>query len=147
MTEAKKKIEAKEKEVARLKGKYIEATGRRKAAIARVRLFKSGEGVILINDKPMEQYFTPTLANIAIQPLKLAGQNKTLNFSVYVSGGGPKGQASAVRHGIARTLVELENTLRPVLKTKSYLTRDARVKERKKPGLKKARRAPQWAKR
>lgn len=147
MAEVKKKIEGKEKEPTKFRGKYIEAVGRRKSAIARVRLYKSGEGAIIVNQKKLEEYFNPTLAGIASQPLRLTGRQKDLSFSVQVAGGGSKGQAGAIRHGIARTLVELEENLRPTLKTKSLLTRDARIKERKKPGLKKARRAPQWAKR
>jgi small subunit ribosomal protein S9 len=141
------KKDIKPTEPVKLKGKYSEAIGRRKSAIARVRLYKNGEGIIIVNQKKIEEYFNPTLSGIATQSLRLTGHQKDLNFSIQVAGGGAKGQAGAVRHGIARTLVELEKDLRPTLKTKSLLTRDARVKERKKPGLKKARRAPQWAKR
>jgi small subunit ribosomal protein S9 len=129
------------------KGRYIEEMGKRKSASARVRLYKAGEGAIVINGKDIEEYFTPTLINLATAALKLTGQIKELNFSVVVNGGGTHGQAEAVRHGIAKTLIALDANLRPSIKAKGLLTRDARVKERKKPGLKKARKAPQWAKR
>lgn len=128
------------------KGRYIEEVGKRKSASARVRLFKSGEGVIVINGKKMEEYLSPTLVNLATAALKLAG-NKDLNFSVVVSGGGLHGQAEAIRHGITKALVTMDQNLRPTVKAKGLLTRDSRIKERKKPGLKKARKAPQWAKR
>ncbi len=129
------------------KGRFIEEIGRRKCATARVRMFKTGEGVILVNDKKLEDYFTPTLANLALASLKLTGQGKDLNFSVIVNGGGLRGQAEAIRHGISRVLVTMDKNLRPSIKAKGLLTRDSRTKERKKPGLKKARKAPQWAKR
>jgi small subunit ribosomal protein S9 len=87
------------------------------------------------------------LANLALASLKLTGQGKDLNFSVHVNGGGLRGQAEAIRHGISRVLVTMDQNLRPSIKAKGLLTRDSRTKERKKPGLKKARKAPQWAKR
>lgn len=129
------------------KGRYIEEMGKRKSASARVRMFKAGEGMIIVNGKNIEEYFTPTLINLATAALKLTGQVKELNFSVVVNGGGTHGQAEAIRHGIAKTLIAMDTNLRPTIKAKGMLTRDARVKERKKPGLKKARKAPQWAKR
>lgn len=154
MTETKKKTETKKteakkqpEELAKFKGKYIEAVGKRKTAIAQVRLYKSGEGIIIVNKKKIEDYLTPGLTTIATTALKLTGHAKDLNFSIIVAGGGPKGQSEAIRHGISRTLLAMEAELRPTLKTKGLLTRDARIKERKKPGLKKARKAPQWAKR
>ncbi|NTW22149.1 30S ribosomal protein S9 [Candidatus Falkowbacteria bacterium] len=153
MTEPKKKTEAvKETKKAaapatQFKGRYIEAVGKRKSAIARVRLYQKGEGIITVNGMTLEEYLTPTFSNISLVPLKLTSHTKDLNFSVLVSGGGKKGQADAIRHGISRTLIELEAALRPTLKAKGLLTRDSRIKERKKPGLKKARKAPQWAKR
>ena len=159
MTEAKAKttkktvkpaIETKsavEESAAKFKGKYLETVGRRKSATARVRLFKSGKGLIMVNGQTLESYMTPTLVSVAKEPLKLAGTAKELDFSIIVNGGGKKGQAGAIRHGIARALVEMEADLRLAFKAKDFLTRDARIKERKKPGLKKARRAPQWAKR
>jgi len=136
-----------EESTAKFKGKYLEAVGRRKSATARVRLFKSGKGLIMVNGQPLESYLTPTLVSVAKEPLKQAGTAKELDFSIIVTGGGKKGQAGAIRHGIARTLVEMEPDLRLSFKAKNFLTRDARIKERKKPGLKKARKAPQWAKR
>ncbi|MAF24760.1 30S ribosomal protein S9 [bacterium] len=137
-----------EKKGTRRRRNYLYAVGRRKTAVARVRLTKKGEGEIIINEKSWQEYF-PTLAlqNTVTQPLKETSHLKDVNFSVKVQGGGKAGQADAVRHGIARTLVLLDKDLRNSLKPLGYLTRDARKKERKKPGLKRARRAPQWAKR
>jgi len=130
------------------KGRYLNTVGRRKRAIAQTRLYKSGSGEIVINGKKIDQYFKEEeLQAIVWQPLKLTGQNSQLNISIQVSGGGRKGQAEASRHGITRALLELNGELRPSLKAKGLVTRDAREKERKKPGLKKARRAPQWSKR
>lgn len=135
-------------EAEKLKGKFIAANGHRKTSTAIVRVYKNGEGIIIINGKNAGQYFKEEeLFSIISQPLKLAGLTKDFNISVKVSGGGKKGQAEAVRHGIARVLLMINPELRPALKVKGYITRDARKKERKKPGLKKARRAPQWAKR
>jgi len=131
----------------KFKGKYIETVGKRKSAIAQVRAYKNGEGVIIINQQSLEDYLTPTLSSIATTALRLTGHVKDLNISILVNGGGKKGQAEAIRHGISRALLEMEEALRSPLKSKGLLTRDARVKERKKPGLKKARKAPQWAKR
>ncbi len=142
----------KEQEVKRdlnkaFKGKYISAIGRRKTAIAQVRLYKKGEGIIVVNDQEFDKYFPEVYTKIVIQPIKLTGHLKDLNFSIKVSGGGKKSQAEAIRHGISRALVEMDKELKPSLKAKGWLTRDARRKERKKPGLKKARKAPQWSKR
>jgi small subunit ribosomal protein S9 len=132
----------------KFKGKYIGSIGRRKTSQAQVRLYKSGEGLIAINGLKANQYFKEEeLLAIINQPLKLVGLAKDFNLSANVNGGGKKCQAEAVRHGIARALLEVNPELRPSLKTKGWITRDARKKERKKPGLKKARRAPQWAKR
>ncbi|PJB16531.1 30S ribosomal protein S9, partial [Candidatus Falkowbacteria bacterium CG_4_9_14_3_um_filter_38_19] len=101
-----------------------------------------------VNGLKLDQYFCQDeLSLIVYQPLKLTGLIKDLNISAIVSGGGKKSQAEAIRHGISRALESLDQKLRPVLKSKGWLTRDARKKERKKPGLKKARRAPQWSKR
>lgn len=136
-----------EESTVKFKGKYLEAVGRRKSATARVRLFKTGKGLILVNGQALEAYLTPTLVSVAKEPLKQAGTAKELDFSIIVNGGGKKGQAGAIRHGIARTLILMEPDLRLAFKAKDFLTRDARIKERKKPGLKKARKAPQWAKR
>ncbi len=126
---------------------YIMAVGRRKEAVARIRL-DSGNGELLVNNLSLNQYF-PIFEHqfIVRQPLKAADLEGKVNISIKVSGGGKAGQAEAVRHGIARVLIIMDPDLRKVLKPLGFLTRDARVKERKKPGLKKARRAPQWQKR
>ena len=133
-------------ELTKFKGKFTEAIGRRKTATARLRFYK-GDGLIIINGVGAEKYFTEEQLAIINQPLKLAGLLKDFNISVNVAGGGKKGQAEAVRHGIARALLLINPELRVSFKVKNWITRDARKKERKKPGLKKARRAPQWAKR
>ena len=126
---------------------YVEAIGRRKEASARVRLYP-GTGEIVVNDKPVDAYFGRALDQMILrQPLTLTGTETTLNISVKVQGGGESGQAAAVRLGIARALIEQDANLRPALKAAGFLTRDARVKERKKPGLKRARKAPQYTKR
>ncbi len=143
MTEQKTKKE----EPAVLKGKFINAIGKRKTSTANVRLYKNGKGVIIINDVKINQYFDHKQHQVVNQILKLTGHLRDLNFSINVSGGGKLGQANASLLGIARALLELDPLLRPTLKAKGWLTRDARKKERKKPGLKKARRAPQWSKR
>lgn len=123
------------------------AVGRRKAAAARVKVEK-GSGKILVNGKPLDQYFNHfELREAVVAPLKALGKEKDLDFSVKVAGGGKKGQSVAVQLGIARALVVWNEDFKKTLKTLGFLTRDARVKERKKPGLKKARRAPQWSKR
>jgi len=126
---------------------YVEAIGRRKEATARVRLY-AGTGDIVVNDKPVDVYFGRALDQMILrQPLALTGTEASFNISVKVSGGGEGGQASAVRLGIARALIEQDANLRPSLKAAGFLTRDARAKERKKPGLKRARKAPQYTKR
>ena len=122
------------------------AVGRRKMATARVRLDK-GEGKIIVNGKDFKQYFTLSEQGIVLVPLKTLGKEKDLDISVKVNGGGKNGQAKAIQHGIARALVKWNEDFKKSLKVGGLLTRDARIKERKKPGLKKARRAPQWSKR
>ncbi len=123
------------------------AVGRRKTASARVRL-QPGSGNIVVNGKPYQEYFPYfEWQNIIVAPLKAIGKEKTFDVSVKINGGGQKGQAVAVQHGISRALLVWDEELKKTLKTQGYLTRDARVKERKKPGLKRARRAPQWSKR
>ncbi|MFA5318220.1 MAG: 30S ribosomal protein S9 [Patescibacteria group bacterium] len=130
------------------RGKYISVSGKRKTAVAQVRLYKNGKGLIIINNKKLLEYFpTSEYKNAAIKPLQLAGLEKSIDFSIVVKGGGKHGQAEAVRHGIAVALVAMDKNLKPILKAEKLLTRDSRKKERKKPGLKKARRAEQWAKR
>ncbi len=122
-------------------------TGRRKEAIARVRLVP-GDGRIIINDRPLEDYFTlRTLQTQVTEPLRLTNTFGHYDVLVKVCGGGSTGQAGAVRHGIARALCRVDVGLRKPLKKVGLLTRDARVKERKKYGLKKARKAPQFSKR
>jgi small subunit ribosomal protein S9 len=121
--------------------------GRRKTAIARVRL-SLGDGRILINEKaPLAYLGRRTLEMQATHPLRLTENMRRFDVSVKVEGGGVSGQAGAVAHGIARALIEYDEELRPVLKKAGLLTRDARMKERKKYGLKRARKAPQYTKR
>ena len=129
------------------KKEQIWATGRRKKAIARVRIAE-GEGKILINKTPVEEYFKlDTLTNIAKQALVLVGAEAKYDVNVNVYGGGLAGQAGAVRHGIARALVLSNEAFKPEIKAAGLLTRDPRMKERKKYGLKKAHKAPQFSKR
>ena len=126
---------------------YYEGVGRRKTASARVRLYP-GEGNIVVNDKPMGEYFSREGDVLhLLEPLKVTGTAGTFNVSVKVQGGGISGQSGAVRQGIARALLKADPNLRPVLRKGGFLTRDARMKERKKPGLKRARKAPQYTKR
>ena len=122
-------------------------TGRRKSSVARVRLVE-GKGTITINGQDIEEYFgLETLKVIVKQPLVATNTLSKYDVIVKVTGGGFTGQAGAVRHGIARALLEVNAEFRPILKSNGYLTRDPRMKERKKYGLKKARRAPQFSKR
>jgi len=128
---------------------YYEAVGRRKTATARVRLYPAGENAeIIVNGKPMTEYFPRIQDQLRLtEPLKLVEMESQFNISVLAKGGGITGQADAVRMGIARALIVADETLRPALKKAGLLTRDAREKERKKPGLKRARKAPQYTKR
>lgn len=126
---------------------YTLGVGKRKTATALVRLHEKGTGKIMINNTELENYFFGILVENAIQPLVLTGREKNYDISIKIVGGGIAAQADAVRHGIARALVKENEDLRSLLKQAGYLTRDARKKERKKPGLKRARRAPQWVKR
>ena len=126
----------------------IRAVGRRKTASARVRLIPGGKGEITVNGQPYDQYFGIFELRKAItDPLKFAGKENFFDVSAKVAGGGPRGQAEAIRHGISRALVKWNEEFRKTLKAEGFLRRDPRAKERKKPGLKKARRAPQWSKR
>jgi len=128
---------------------YYEAVGRRKTATARVRLYPAGETPeIVVNGKTVTDYF-PRLADqkSLIEPLRLTETESQFNVSVIVKGGGITGQAGAVRLGIARALIKVDETLRAPLKKEGFMTRDPRAKERKKPGLKRARKAPQYTKR
>ena len=124
-------------------------TGRRKKAIARVRLIPGGNGSIIINKRTIDEYFDlETLKLIVRQPLELTGATELFDIIVNVKGGGFTGQAGAIRHGIARAMVEANaDEYKASLKTAGFLTRDPRAKERKKYGLKKARKAPQFSKR
>jgi len=127
---------------------YLYAVGRRKSAVAQVRIYKKGEGKFTVNEKELNKYFpSAELLDKVKAPLVLAGQTDKLSITVKVVGGGISGQAEAVRHGISRALLLLNPNFRKPLKKAGFLTRDARVKERKKPGLKGARKAPQWTKR
>ena len=122
-------------------------TGRRKKSVARVRLVP-GNGKVVINNREIETYFgLETLRMIVNQPLVLTGSKDKFDVLVNVHGGGYTGQAGAIRHGVARALLQADNDYRPVLKAAGFLTRDPRMKERKKYGLKAARRAPQFSKR
>ncbi|MFM1515317.1 30S ribosomal protein S9 [Helcococcus ovis] len=122
-------------------------TGRRKSAVARVRLLP-GQGTFTINGKDIEEYFGyETLKELAKSPLKLTEKLGQFDVKVNVKGGGFTGQAGAIRHGVSRALLEVDEELKPVLKRAGFLTRDSRKKERKKPGLKKARKSSQFSKR
>ncbi len=132
------------------KGKYYYGTGRRKTSVARVRIYenKVGKSVIWVNGGSYKDYFaTLELRRIVEESFKVTANKDKFSVSAMTTGGGKKGQAEALRHGIARALVAFSASLRPTLRDNGFLTRDPRVKERKKPGLKKARRAPQWQKR
>ncbi|MDY6367051.1 MAG: 30S ribosomal protein S9 [Clostridia bacterium] len=123
-------------------------TGRRKKAVARVRLIPAGDGNVVVNGKSLDEYFgLDTLKFIVCQPLNLTETSAKYDVMVNVKGGGYTGQAGAIRHGISRALLLAEPESRAVLKKAGFLTRDSRMKERKKYGLKKARRAPQFSKR
>ena len=126
---------------------YFYGTGRRKSSVARVRLYQ-GTGKITINERDIDDYFgLETLKLIVRQPLNLTGTTEKFDIVCRVAGGGVTGQAGAIRHGIARALLQADAELRPELKKAGFLTRDPRMKERKKYGLKGARRAPQFSKR
>jgi small subunit ribosomal protein S9 len=126
---------------------YYYGTGRRKAATARVRLY-SGESSVLVNGKPFEEYFPLERDRaLILEPLRAVSMSDQFRVMVQVSGGGISGQAGAIRHGIARALLVANPDLRPTLRQGGLLTRDPRAKERKKPGLKRARKAPQYTKR
>jgi small subunit ribosomal protein S9 len=129
--------------------RYTYAVGRRKTAVAQVRLYPSSKAEeAIVNDRPLKEYFaTPALQTAALAPLVSTGLTESFRVTVLVRGGGLNGQADAVKLGVARALVEHDAALRSALKAAGFMTRDARAVERKKPGLKKARRAPQWAKR
>lgn len=128
-------------------GQYCYGTGRRKSAVARV-FIKKGTGRIVVNDKPVDEFFTRETGRMIVrQPLKLVGSETAFDIKVNVSGGGESGQAGAVRHGITRALIDYDATLKPALRKAGLVTRDAREVERKKVGLHKARRRKQFSKR
>jgi len=125
----------------------IQSTGRRKRAVARVRV-RPGTGKIVVNRREVTEYFpSETHRMVLTEPLRLTNTSEVYDIDATLDGGGPSGQAGALRHGIARALVELDDELRVELKRAGFLTRDAREKESKKYGLKKARKAPQYSKR
>lgn len=128
--------------------RYFEAVGRRKTAIARVRFLKGNGSHVIINGRPMENYFSlERLKKAAIAPIESLKLQDKFNINVKIKGGGFKAQAEAIKHGIARVLIEINPIFKKRLRKLGFLTRDSRVVERKKYGLKKARRAPQWQKR
>ena len=130
------------------KNPYMYGTGRRKSSVARVHLFPNGTGKITINGRDIDDYFgLETLKFIVRQPVELLGLTEKFDIEVKVSGGGFTGQAGAIRFGLARALVQADSEYRAALKKAGFLTRDSRMKERKKYGLKAARRAPQFSKR
>lgn len=145
----KAKVATKVAKAPKVAERYLYAVGRRKTAVAQVRLYPvdKTEGVT-VNKKTILAYFgTPALVAQALLPLKSSGLEETFTVTVVVRGGGLHGQADAIKLGIARCLIKHDILLRPTLKAQGLLTRDSRAVERKKPGLKKARRAPQWSKR
>ena len=127
---------------------YMYGTGRRKSSVARVHLFPGGTGKITINGRDIDDYFgLETLKLIVRQPLATTNTTDKVDIEATVTGGGVTGQAGAIRHGISRALLQVDESYRPALKAAGFLTRDPRMKERKKSGLKGARRAPQFSKR
>ncbi len=142
-----KKAAKEKKETFNPKGKFHYANGKRKSSVARVRLYK-GTGTIVINDQPIEEYCTVKTHIGSIKfPFKLTGNTNKFDVTVKVTGGGVNSQAEAIRHGIAKGLTIVDPLLRPVLNKAGLLSRDSRTKERKKYGLKRARKAPQFSKR
>ena len=130
------------------KKKYFYGTGRRKSSVARVRVYENGTGSIIINGREIDNYFgLDTLKMVVRQPLEATGTVGKVDIVATVTGGGVSGQAGAIRHGISRALLLLNPEFRAALKAAGFLTRDPRMKERKKYGLKAARRAPQFSKR
>ena len=127
---------------------YLYGTGRRKSSVARVHLFENGTGSITINGRDIDEYFgLETLKMVVRQPLNTTSTLGKVDIVATVEGGGVSGQAGALRHGISRALLQVNPDFRPILKKAGFLTRDPRMKERKKYGLKAARRAPQFSKR
>ncbi|MBI3144258.1 MAG: 30S ribosomal protein S9 [Pseudogulbenkiania sp.] len=130
-----------------MNGKYYYGTGRRKSSVARV-FMQKGSGQIIVNGKPVDEYFARETGRMVIrQPLALTEHLESFDIKVNVVGGGETGQAGAIRHGITRALIDFSAELKPALSTAGFVTRDAREVERKKVGLRKARRAKQFSKR
>jgi small subunit ribosomal protein S9 len=127
--------------------RYYNGVGKRKTSTAIVRLHEEGKGEMFINNKKIDEYFIDVQLENALQPLTMSDNDKSFDITIKVDGGGVSAQSDAVRLGISRALIEFNADLRPLLKKAGFLTRDSREKERKKPGLKRARRAPQWKKR
>ena len=147
MPTTKKKEEEITQPKAVFKGKYFYASGKRKTSVARVRLYK-GEGKIIINNKPINEFLSiKTLIGLVKSPFKIVGAVNKYDVSAKVHGGGITSQAEAIRHGIAKGLVEADPLSKPSFKKAGFLTRDSRIKERKKYGLKRARKGPQFSKR
>ena len=146
-----KKAEKKETPKSTKKEVYFSGVGRRKTSVAQVRIFhdeKATDAEITINDRKMKDFFSiATHQAVMLNPLKMTGMHGKFRVSVVVRGGGITGQVEAISLGLARALVKFDETLKKTLRDNGLLTRDSRAVERKKPGLKKARRAPQWAKR
>jgi small subunit ribosomal protein S9 len=132
-----------------IKSEYYYGMGRRKTAVARVRLFPNGDGSVTVNGKNGRQYFgqRESLTAVITAPMRLLDVNNVYNMTIRVAGGGTSGQAGAIRHAVARALVRVNPEWKAALRKAGYLTRDPRMKERKKPGLKRARKAPQYTKR
>lgn len=126
---------------------YNYGTGRRKSSVARV-FIRPGKGAFVVNDKPLDEYFSRETGRMVVrQPLELTGNTANFDIMVNIHGGGESGQAGAIRHGITRALIDYDETLKPVLSKAGFVTRDAREVERKKVGLRKARRRKQFSKR
>jgi len=129
-------------------GKYIRTIGRRKRSVAQVRVYEGGSGRVIINERELKEYLPVDILQMAVMaPFVTTGTEEKYDVTVKVKGGGIRGQADSIRLGIARALIEINPDYRPALKVLGFLSRDSRKKERKKYGLKGARRAPQWSKR
>lgn len=142
------KPEVEKTESVEFTGKYIKAIGRRKTSVAQVRLYtEDAKGAVMANGMKLNKYVNNDLAAVAMQAMKVTGHVRDINVSIIVKGGGTIGQVEAIRHGIARAILAFDPESKEALKVNGFLTRDPRAKERKKPGLKAARKAPQWSKR
>mgnify|MGYP006438000779 CR=1 FL=1 len=147
-TEKPAEKEQEEQDLDSKKSEYLYSVGKRKTAIAQVRVYKKGTGKVTINEKDYKKFcITEELEEKVLAPLNIVGQQEKLDVTVKVKGGGATAQAEAIRHGVSKALLQLNPNFRKPLKKVGYLTRDPRKKERKKPGLKRARKAPQWKKR